>query len=111
MQIFGLIFHYIGRATALAYFRFSGWTLECYLSRKPKSCGSVKVGGPGRFTNVSGLEIGKNVHINFGAFWVCEGGKSIGDNVIFAKGITLYSRNHEYAGTELPADHNNIYML
>ena len=64
--------------------------------------------GRGRFANVSGLRVGNNVHVNFGANWVCDGGLTIGDNVHFSSNCTIYTRNHNARGTALPYDEENI---
>lgn len=104
----GLGFHYFNRLVVVLWSWYCAWALQSYLSLKSKRCGSVKLAGHGRFTNVSGLEIGHNVHVNTGAFWVCEGGLTIGDNTIFARNVTIYTRNHNYAGKELPFDHENL---
>ncbi|WP_395392884.1 acyltransferase [Novosphingobium sp. BL-8A] len=105
----GLFFHYINRVIAIAVSRYWAWTLESYLSRKAGKCGSIKFAGHGRFTNISKLEIGHNVHVNSGAYWVCEGGLTIGDNTIFARNVTIYTRNHDHRGSELPFDHSNVF--
>lgn len=58
--------------------------------------------------NVRGLTIGDNVHVNFGANWICDGGLAIGDNVHFGPNSTIYTRNHNTRGTALPYDTENI---
>lgn len=105
----GVGLHFLNRIAAVCASRYWGWTLESYLYAKARRCGSVGVAGLGRFANVSALEIGDNVHINAGAYWVCEGGLIIEDNVIFARNVTIYTRNHNYAGSELPFDHSNVF--
>lgn len=105
----GLVMHVLNRIAAVCASRYWGWTLGSYLRARARRCGSVRVAGFGRFANVSALEIGENVHVNAGAYWVCEGGLIIGDNVIFARNVTVYTRNHNYAGSELPFDHSNVF--
>lgn len=104
----GLCLHYCNRAANIIASRYHGWTLRHYLTLRSRHCGSVHIAGPGRFSNISGLELGDNIHINTGAYWVCEGGLHIGDNTIFAKNVTIYTRNHNHTGHELPFDHSNI---
>ncbi|WP_420236050.1 acyltransferase [Sulfitobacter faviae] len=109
MKFAGLFFHYLFRILDLSRNRVIGWSLECYLRAKAKRCSSVYVSGPCRFANVSGLELGQNVRINVDNFWVCEGGISVGDNTIFARSVTIYSRNHNYSGRALPFDDTNVF--
>lgn len=104
----GLGFHFLNRIVSIVSSRYFGWTLKSYLSTKSRRCGSVNLAGYGRFANINALDIGDNVHINSGAYWICEGGLTIGDNTIFAKNVTIYTRNHNYLGEELPFDHSNI---
>ena len=109
MNSIGLLLHYTLRGLELARDRVVGWSLECFLRAKAKQCSTVMVSGPCRFANVSGLELGQNVRINVGNFWVCEGGVTVGDNTIFARSVTIYSRNHNYTGDALPFDDTNIF--
>lgn len=104
----GLAFYYLTRIWTLSLVRFWRWTLGAYLTRKSKRCGSVRVNGYGRFVNVWGLSLGNNVHINFGANWMCDGGLSIGDNVHISSNCTIYTRNHNSRGKALPYDDENI---
>lgn len=108
MRTIGLYLHYFFRVMTISYSRFRAWQLQCYLQKECLACGSVSLAGPSRFANVFGLTIGHNVHINEGAYWVCDGGLVIGDNTIFARNVTIYTRNHNYKGVELPFDHQNI---
>ena len=64
--------------------------------------------GSSRIMHPEKLHLGSNVHVNFGAYWVCEGGLTIGDNCHFGKGTTIYTRNHNHRGTALPYDQENI---
>ncbi|MEL6681455.1 MAG: acyltransferase [Pseudomonadota bacterium] len=103
-----VIFYYLTRIQARLTLRFWCWVNSAYLKRCSKSCGSVGIYGRGRFINVHGLVIGDNVHVNFGAHWVCDGGLSIGDNVHFGPNCTIYTRNHNTGGTALPYDAENL---
>lgn len=100
--------HRVNRVFAILDSAYFGWTLRSHINSRGGSCGSVHVAGHGYFANVENLHIGDNVHINAEALWICSGGVTIGDNTIFARRVTIYSRNHNYQGQELPFDHSNI---
>lgn len=108
MRLVGVALFYTTRVWALLARKFWQFTTGAFLNAKAKSCGSVWIYGKGRFANVGGLEIGNNVHVNFGANWVCDGGLTIGDNVHFSSNCTIYTRNHNARGTALPYDNENI---
>lgn len=108
MRLIGQGFHLLNRLCARAMDRYFSWTLESHLAGKAKQFGSVNVAGKARFANVEGLTIGHNVHINVDAYWVCDGGLSIGDNCHFGKGTTIYARNHNHKGKAVPYDDTNI---
>ncbi|WP_448329084.1 acyltransferase [Sulfitobacter sp. M13] len=108
MNNVALACYYLSRLHYHISRRFWQWTLSTYLTRKSNSCVSVRVNGFGRFDGVSGLTIGRNVHVNFGANWVCDGGLYIGDNVHISSNCTIYTRNHNARGTALPYDEQNI---
>lgn len=100
--------YYFSRIWARFSCWFWQWVTSAYLNHESKSCGSVRINGRGRFANVAGLSIGRNVHVNFGANWVCSGGLTIGDNVHFSSNCTIYTRNHNSRGRALPYDDENI---
>lgn len=108
MKWIGLAFYYASRVWALIVRRFWQWTTSAFLQHKCQSYGSAGIYGKGRFANVEGLSIGNNVHVNFGANWVCDGGLTIGDNVHFSSNCTIYTRNHNARGKALPYDDENI---
>jgi len=65
----------------------------------------------GRNVKISGyskIRLGDNVHIGSGCYLKCEGGVTIGDNVILSRNITIYSRSHNYKGNFLPFDNSWI---
>lgn len=109
MKYIGFFFYIMYRIFAITVNKFIGFIIASYLKISAKRCGSVKISGFGRFMCISNLQIGNNVGINFGAYWVCDGGLSIGDNCRFAKNVTIYTRNHNYNGELLPYDESNIY--
>lgn len=88
--------------------RYFRWTLESHLQSNSSEFGSINVAGHGRFAGVSGLKLGYNVHVNVGAYWVCDGGLSIGDGTHFGKNSTIYTRNHNHQGKAIPYDDTNI---
>ncbi|WP_319409920.1 acyltransferase [uncultured Desulfosarcina sp.] len=75
--------------------------------------GNIGSGGLfGRNVVLSGMakvNIGNNVHIGTGSFIRGEGGLTIGDNTIISRNLLLYTVNHDYEGTLLPFDRNNIF--
>lgn len=108
MKYIGILFYFIYRFLEKIRDRFMGFIIESYLKQYAQVSGKLKISGYGRFMCVSNLSIGNNVGINFGAYWVCEGGLLIGDNCRFAKNVTIYTRNHNYKGGKLPYDETNI---
>lgn len=108
MRYLGLLIYLSYRLIARVWNPIVGFILASFLVGRAKCCRSVKISGFGRFMCVHGLEIGKNVGINAGAYWVCEGGLTIGDNCRFARNVTIYTRNHNYKGALLPYDHSNV---
>ncbi|MEP2735221.1 MAG: acyltransferase [Erythrobacter sp.] len=108
MKWIALPLYYATRVWALIQRKFLQWTIGAFLEHKCKSFGSVGIYGTGRFVNVGGLSIGDNVHVNYGANWVCDGGLTIGDNCHFSSNCTIYTRNHNARGTALPYDDENI---
>lgn len=108
MESLGLFLYYATRLRARIAQKFWRWVLGSFLKRNARSCGSIRVNGYGQFSNVSGLTIGNNVHVNYGANWVCDGGLTIADHVHISSNCTIYTRNHNSRGTALPYDDTNI---
>lgn len=104
----GLAVYAVFRTGTLLRNRVTQYGIESYLALRSKSCGSVRVTGHSHFACVHGLEIGQNVGINAGAYWVCDGGLKIGDNCRFGRNVTIYTRNHNYRGSALPYDETNV---
>jgi len=108
MQRLAVFLYYFTRIHARISLRFWRWINSGYLKRASKTCGTIRVNGQGRFANVHGLVVGNNVHVNFGANWVCDGGLTIGDNVHISSNCTIYTRNHNSRGRALPYDQENL---
>ena len=104
----GLLLYYVTRVFGTLSARFWTFVIGAYLKEKSANCGSVAAYGYSRFIHVGGLTIGMNNHINFGAYWLCEGGLTIGDNCHFGKNCTIYTRNHNHKGAAIPYDDTNI---
>lgn len=81
---------------------------DAYLRKKARTYNKIHFYGRTNLTHVHLLDIGKNIHVNSGAWWVCEGGLEIGDNCHFGKNLTIYTKNHNYNGSALPYDNTNI---
>ncbi|MCO6462364.1 MAG: hypothetical protein J5I59_13255 [Saprospiraceae bacterium] len=59
----------------------------------------------------SNIEIGKNVNIGPGADFDGTGGIEIGEGVIFAPGVIIYSRTHNFNSPDLAAiPFDNIFL-
>ncbi len=65
--------------------------------------GRVNIGG------VNNLQVGDYVRIGTGAFFSCEGGLTIGDNVQFSRNILIYTSSHEINSSAIPYDKNYVY--
>jgi acetyltransferase-like isoleucine patch superfamily enzyme len=81
--------------------------LRCYrLIGRPESkfnivgSGSI-ISRDSVFNGAENTSIGKNVHIGPGCFWEGLGGIYVGDNVIFAPCVKIYSRDHIYDTDDL----------
>lgn len=108
MNWLGLALYYVTRVWAPASTKFWRWTIGAYLQRKAKQCGSIWVNDHCQFRNVSGLSIGNDVHVNFGANWICDGGLTVGDHVHISSNCAIYTRNHNSLGNALHYDETNI---
>lgn len=93
MSRLGLILYFLTRFWDRAANRFWTFTLDSFLRHKAKSYGSVHFYGPSRVVNAQGLTAGSKIHVNLGAWWVCDDGLTIGDNCHFGKDSTIYTRN------------------
>lgn len=97
---------YLGQILAL---RSLGAFWEDRVRRRARRCGFIRVHGGCQLLGLEGLEVGSNVHVGAGAFWVCDGGLEIGDNVFVSRNSLIYTRNHNYKGSKLPFDDSNVF--
>ncbi|MES9991086.1 MAG: acyltransferase [Candidatus Thiodiazotropha sp.] len=68
-----------------------------YLSKRFKSSGSNLNVSPGvRFRSIENLIVGDNVEIGYDNFIQALGGVTIGNNVMLAPGVKIWSVNHNY---------------
>ncbi len=67
-----------------------------------KSIGkNVQIERDNRFIDPHMMEIGNNVYIGFGGFFVASGGIKIGDGSILAHNVEIMTRNHNYDSDDL----------
>ncbi len=68
-----------------------------YLAKRFKSAGSnLRVYAGARFRSMENLVVGDNVEIGFDNFIQALGGVTLGDNVMLAPGVKIWSVNHNY---------------
>lgn len=68
-----------------------------YLSQKFKSTGkNLRVFAGTRFRSMENLVVGDNVEIGYDNFIQALGGVTLGDNVMLAPGVKIWSVNHNY---------------
>jgi acetyltransferase-like isoleucine patch superfamily enzyme len=68
-----------------------------YLSKRVKSAGDDLQVSPGvRFRSMENLVVGNNVEIGYDNFIQALGGVTIGNNVMLAPGVKIWSVNHNY---------------
>lgn len=73
-------------------------------------CGEfVRFNGNIFITHPPKVQIGNNVHIGDRAYFVTEGGLSIGDNTHISRNVTIYTANHNYEGNALPYDDSFLF--
>lgn len=74
-----------------------------YLKTRFAGCGTgVRLNGKMTIICPEKLHLGKNVHINSGAYIRACGGVTIGDNCHISRNLVLYSQNHYYESDLLP---------
>ncbi len=72
-----------------------------YLSSRMRSCGAdLRVMAGCRFRSLEKLEVGDNVSIGFDNFLQAHGGLRLGNHVVTAPGVKIWSVNHEYDDPE-----------
>ena len=75
-----------------------GW----YLSKKFKSVGrNLRVYAGARFRSIENIVAGDNLEIGYDNFIQAYGGVTIGDNVMLAPGVKIWSVNHEYRSSKV----------
>lgn len=75
-----------------------------YLKTRLAGCGEgVRFHGHIKITSPGNIIVGHNVHLH-DADIRGEGGLEIGDNVHIARGLILYTANHDYEGENIPYD-------
>lgn len=74
-----------------------------YYQKKFKSAGSNLIVLSGvRFRSMENLVVGNNVAIGYDCFFQAKGGLVIGDNVIFAPGVKVWTVNHKFDSIDTP---------
>lgn len=76
-----------------------------YLAPRMKRAGTrLHIMAGCRFRSVENLEVGDNVSIGFDNFLQARGGLTIGNNVMLAPGVKIWSTNHDYDDPDVPVD-------
>lgn len=74
-----------------------------YLAPKMKRSGSeLQIHAGSRFRSIENLEVGDNVTIGFDTFLQAKGGLTLGDNVMLAPGVKIWTSNHNVNDPEVP---------
>ena len=76
-----------------------------YLSPRLKSAGeNLTVMSGCRFRSIEELVVGKNVSIGYDNFLQAKGGLTIGDNVLTAPGVKIWTVNHDFDDPDVPVN-------
>lgn len=74
-----------------------------YLGPRMKRAGSgLQIHAGSRFRSIENLEVGQNVTIGFDTFLQAKGGLTLGDNVMLAPGVKIWTSNHNVNDPEVP---------
>ena len=74
-----------------------------YLGPRMKRSGSgLQIHAGSRFRSIENLEVGENVTIGFDTFLQAKGGLTLGDNVMLAPGVKIWTSNHNVSDPEVP---------
>ncbi len=74
-----------------------------------QSCGNgVKLKGKIIISEPKTVVIGHNVHIEENAYFLSEGGLTIGDYTHISRNVTIYTVDHNYPARALPYNHTGI---
>ncbi|HAF30082.1 MAG TPA: hypothetical protein DCG75_13660 [Bacteroidales bacterium] len=69
----------------------------------------LRIHGSISITGIDKLQIGDYVRIGKGAYFSCEGGLTIGNNVQFSRNVLIYTNSHDINSAAIPYDKNYIY--
>lgn len=76
-----------------------------YLGSKMKRAGKGLLIQPGsRFRSIENLEVGENSTIGYDNFLQAKGGLKLGNNVICAPGVKIWTTNHVFADPDIPVE-------
>lgn len=74
-----------------------------HLAPRMKKVGKrLRVQSGTRFRSIENLEVGDNVTIGFDNFFQAKGGLKLGDNVICAPGVKIWTTNHNVSDPDVP---------
>lgn len=74
-----------------------------HLGPRMKKVGSrLRVNAGARFRSIENVEVGNNVTIGFDNFFQAKGGLTLGDNVICAPGVKIWTTNHNINDPDVP---------
>lgn len=69
----------------------------------------LRIHGSVYFRGINNLVIGDYVRIGKGAFFSCEGGLTIGNNVQISRNVLIYTINHDINSNAIPYNKEYIY--
>ncbi len=76
-----------------------------YLSSKMKKAGKgLRIQPGSRFRSIEKLEVGENVTIGYDNFLQAKGGLTLGNNVLMAPGVKIWTTNHIFSDPNVPVD-------
>lgn len=74
-----------------------------YLTPRMKSAGKgIRIQAGSRFRSIENLEVGDNTTIGFDNFLQAKGGLKLGNNVLFAPGVKIWTTNHNVSDPDVP---------
>ncbi len=92
------------------FVRFRDRVQTAEIAYRLRKCGSgVCFRYPCGVYGAEQMEVGDNVFINRDAVIRAQGGLTIGDNVVIARNVTIYTYNHNFRGQALPFDQTSVY--
>jgi len=86
--------------------KMKGKSLSFTIKNKGKD---LRIHGQSVFTGIQNLYIGDYVRIGKGAYFSCQGGLYIGDNVQFSRNVLIYTDSHDINSTSIPYDRSYVY--